>query len=162
MEAGEDEAPDYGVEEDEAPDDGADEDDGRSSAFKLRMQQECAGDRFTMKTPLSKRLNATADDPEFVREYIEERVDRLSKLYVKGSIVFNGWLLYCLDDPMKHQTVEVIVNKGASLFTLILQCMKIGEPHMNGPPIRATIYHQHLETAFDLVRLSVVIVCFPN
>ena len=74
---------------DEGDDEGDDEEDegnARRAAFAKRKQTERESRRFSRKTPLHKRLDmASGGNAEFIKAWIDERVDRLSKLYVKGG-----------------------------------------------------------------------------
>ena len=72
---------DYGEGDDED-----NEHDGRRAAYAKRKRKEREGHRSSLKTPLNARLLlASGDNSEFVQNWIDERVERLSKLYVKGG-----------------------------------------------------------------------------
>ena len=72
---------------DDGDDDGEDQDaeqDGRRRAFAKRKQTEREGRRSTIKSPLHNKLAMGSTDMDFIQAYIDGKVDRLSKLYVKG------------------------------------------------------------------------------
>ena len=72
-------------EDDDEGDDEDNEVNARRAAYAKRKQKERQGRRSTVKTPLSARLLlASGDNAQHVQAWIEERVQRLSKLYVKG------------------------------------------------------------------------------
>ena len=72
-------------EDDDEGDDEDNEVNPRGAAYAKRMQKEREGRRSTLKTPLHARLlMASGDNAEFVHAWSEERVERLSKLYVKA------------------------------------------------------------------------------
>ena len=76
-------------EEDGGGDEGDDEDnevDGRRAAYTKRKRKEREGHRSSLKTPLHARLVVSSgDNAPFVQNWIDQRVDRVSKLYVKGG-----------------------------------------------------------------------------
>ena len=72
-------------EDDDEGDDEDNEVNPRRAAYAKRMQKEREGHRSTLKTPLHARLVvASGDNAKFVQTWIDQRVERLSKLYVKA------------------------------------------------------------------------------